>query len=501
MERLLRAALAATMSILLVAGGTLAITQAGPDDLVTLQAAPWTLSELDGQSIDASAGITAAFGADGSLTGSAGCNDYFGDYSTDGALLTVSPLAATRKGCEQDVMDTESLFLGLLESAATWSLDGPTLTVTSSDGGALVFGGESAGEPAAFVGTEWTLESITGQDASGFGVTAIFSEDFTAGGFGGCNQYNGGYAVDGDAIVIGPLAATRKACADDVMDGENAFLNAMESVDLMAIDGQTLTLSADDPSSELVFTAGGGSTGGDVGLTGTAWSLVDLDGEPALASDAMTVTFGDDGTIDGFGGCNQVFGDYAVDGSTMTVAGLAATRRFCDPDLMDREALFIAILTDASGFAIAGEELTIVASDGAELIFSTGDTGPVATPTPEPQETPAVVSGELVGPTWVLDTLMGQSMSAFIRITIAFGADGTLAGSGGCNDYTGTYTVDGGTISIAGITTGTEECDATIKGIQDGLLQVVPFIDGWSIVDGGLSLDSSFGIETTWTAQ
>jgi len=134
MERLLRAALAATMSILLVAGGTLALTQAGPDDLATLQAAPWTLSELDGQSIDASTGITAAFGADGSLAGSAGCNDYFGDYTTDGAQLTVAPLAATRKACDQDVMDTETLFLSLLESAATWSLDGSTLTVTSGTG-------------------------------------------------------------------------------------------------------------------------------------------------------------------------------------------------------------------------------------------------------------------------------------------------------------------------------------------------------------------------------
>ncbi len=506
MERLLRAALAATMSILLVAGGTLALTQAGTDDLATLQAAPWTLSELDGQSIDASAGITATFGADGSLTGSAGCNDYFGDYSTDGALLTVSQLAATRKACEQDVMDTEGLFLTLLETAATWSLDGSTLTVTSSDGGALVFGGGGSGEPTPFAGTEWTLQSMNFLDVTGSGITAVFSEEFTVAGFAGCNQYNGGYSIDQDAIVIGPLLATRKACEADATTIENEYLLTMELVDTLAISGQTLTLATDDGSGELTFSAGGGSVGGDASLTGTAWSLVDLDGEPAIASDGMTVTFGDDGTIDGFGGCNQVFGDFSVDGSTMAVAGLAATRKFCDTDLMDREALFIAILTDASEFAIAGDELTIVASDGAELIFSAGGAGPVTTPapqvTPEPVETPAVVDGDLVGPTWALSSLMGQPMpTAIIRVTIVFASDGTLSGFGGCNDYTGSYTVDGGSISIADITPSSETCDETSKGIQDGLLQVMPFIDTWSIVDGELNLDSSFGIESTWTAQ
>ena len=49
----------------------------------------------------------------------------------------MSPLAATRKACEPDVMDTENLYLNLLQSAATWSLDGATLTITATDGGVL----------------------------------------------------------------------------------------------------------------------------------------------------------------------------------------------------------------------------------------------------------------------------------------------------------------------------------------------------------------------------
>jgi heat shock protein HslJ len=512
MERLLRAALAATMSTLLVAGGSLALTQAGPDDLATLQAAPWTLSELDGESIDPSAGITAAFEADGSLSGFAGCNSYNSDYTTDGAILTVGPIASTRKACDDATTANENIFLDLLQNAATWSLDSTVLTITATDGGTLVFGDE-VGEPAAFAGTDWQLASISGQDVpAGIGANAIFGEDFSVAGNAGCNTFSGDYSVDGDSIVIGPLAATRKACEPDVMDVENAFLNGLEQVSTMAISGQTLTLTSSDGSVQLVLTAGGGSTAG-VPFAGTAWSVVDLDGEPAVTADGMTVSFGEDGTIDGFGGCNTMFGDYSIDGDALTVTGLAATRKFCDQDLMDRESLLIAILTDAQTATIDGDELTITAASGAELILQAG-TGPIVEPTPEPVETPepvqtpepvattAPATGEIVGPTWVLTSLMDQPMPVgIIDVTIVFNADGTVSGNGSCTPFSGTYTLDGTSLSMAGIETEGECTDATKQGIQDGILQVLPFMDTAEVIDGTLHLDSSFGIQSEWTVQ
>lgn len=506
MERLLRAALAATMSTLLVAGGSLALTQAGPDDLATLQAAPWTLSELDGESIDPSAGVTAAFAADGSLSGFAGCNNYSSDYTTEGAILTVGPIASTRKLCDDAISANENIFLDLLQNAGTWSLDGPVLTITATDGGTLVFGGEAA-EPAAFAGTDWQLASISGQDVpAGIAANAIFGEDFTVAGNAGCNTFSGDYSVDGESIVIGPLAATRKACEPDVMDVENAFLNGLEQVSTMAISGQMLTLSSSDGSVQLVLTAGGGSPA-EIPFAGTAWNVVDLDGEPAVAADGMTVTFGEDGTIDGFGGCNTMFGDYTIDGDALVVTGLAATRKFCDQDLMDRESLLIAILTDAQTATIDGDELTITAASGAELILQAG-TGPVVGPTPEPIQTPepvettAPATGEIVGPTWVLSSLMDQPMPVgIIDVTIVFNADGTVSGNGSCTPFSGSYTLEGTSLSMAGIETEGECTDATKKGIQDGILQVLPFMDTAEVIDGTLHLDSSFGIQSEWTVQ
>lgn len=512
MERLLRAALAATMSTLLVAGTSLALTQAGPDDLATLQAAPWTLSELDGESIDPSAGITAAFSADGSLSGFAGCNTYNSDYTTDGAILTVGPIASTRIACDDAITLNENIFLDLLQNAGTWSLDGTVLTITATDGGTLVFGDDTS-EPAAFAGTDWLLTSISGQDVpAGVAADAIFAEDFTVSGNAGCNDYSGDYSVDGESIVIGPLAATRKACEPDVMDVENAFLNGLEQVSTMAISGRTLTLSSADGSVQLVLTAAGGSSAA-VPFAGTQWSVVDIDGEPAVAADGMTVTFGEDGTIDGFGGCNTMFGDYTIEGDALTVTGLAATRKFCDPDLMDREGLLIAILNDAQTATVDGDELTITASDGAELIFQAGG-GTVVEPTPEPTvpvETAAptaepttgpVDATGIVGPTWILTSLMDQPMPVgIIDVTISFNADGTVTGNGSCTPFSGTYTLDGTSLSMADVAADGECTDATKGGIQDGILQVLPFIDTAEVIDGTLHLDSSFGISSEWTVQ
>ncbi len=43
--------------------------------------------------------VTAIFGADGNLTGTAGCNNYRAGYQIDGTKVTIGPVATTRKLC------------------------------------------------------------------------------------------------------------------------------------------------------------------------------------------------------------------------------------------------------------------------------------------------------------------------------------------------------------------------------------------------------------------
>ena len=262
----------------------------------------------------------------------------------------------------------------------------------------------------------------------------------------------------------------------------------------MAISGQTLTLSSADGGVELVLTAGGGSTGGDASLTGTAWSLVDLDGEPAVASDGMTVTFGEDGAIDGFGGCNQIFGDYTVDGSTITVVGPRGHPQVLRPGPHGpRVAVHRHPDRRAVEFAIAGDELTIAASDGAELILqrrrqrraaahprARRSPPPAPEPTtPRPRPDP-VDPGGVVGPTWVLSSLMDQPMPVGDHRRHDRVRSGRHAVRQRRLQRLLRHLHPGRHEPVAWPASRPARRvrrDATKQGIQDGLLQVLPFMD------------------------
>jgi len=57
--------------------------------------------------------------------------------------------------------------------------------------------------------------------------------------------------------------------------------------------------------------------------------------------------------------------------------------------------------------------------------------------------------GNLTGKVWALTELMGKAPLAGTGISAEFTADGTVAGSAGCNRYSGTYTVSGGNITFS----------------------------------------------------
>jgi heat shock protein HslJ len=95
--------------------------------------------------------ITANFGADGQLTGSAGCNTYVASYETSGKDgIKIGPGATTMKMCEPAVMDQEQQYLAALQTAATYRIDGSKLELRTADGAlAVTFQTAAAAQPPA----------------------------------------------------------------------------------------------------------------------------------------------------------------------------------------------------------------------------------------------------------------------------------------------------------------------------------------------------------------
>jgi putative lipoprotein len=97
--------------------------------------------------------------------------------------------------------------------------------------------------PAELFSAVWTVTSIGGQPAIGQRrPTLSIAADHRAGGFGGCNNYFTEASVDGEAISFGPAAATRMACAVDIMDQETAYFAALTAVASYELDKHGLRL-------------------------------------------------------------------------------------------------------------------------------------------------------------------------------------------------------------------------------------------------------------------
>jgi len=85
--------------------------------------------------------VTLNFGADGQVTGLAGCNNYFGPYGTSGEQIKIGPLGATRKMCvrPEGIMEQEANLFTALQNAATVRIIGDRLEIRNA-GGALQVG-------------------------------------------------------------------------------------------------------------------------------------------------------------------------------------------------------------------------------------------------------------------------------------------------------------------------------------------------------------------------
>lgn len=96
--------------------------------------------------------ITAHFGDDGRVTGSAGCNQYFANYEVKGESISIAQPGATRRFCAEPegIMDQEVQFLEALRSATTFRRENERLALRTADGAlALTLVREAAASTSA----------------------------------------------------------------------------------------------------------------------------------------------------------------------------------------------------------------------------------------------------------------------------------------------------------------------------------------------------------------
>lgn len=170
-------------------------------------------------------------------------------------------------------------------------------------------------------------------------------------------------------------------------------------------------------------------------LEGTSWVLVGRAGDSgtvdAVAEPAATLRFAADGALSGSTGCNRFAGTYTQQGAAVRIDLGPMTLAGCTSEELDAQerAVLAALPNVRTALASAGR-LDLVDEDGAVLLtYAPGTT-------------------DLVGTSWVA-TGINNGAGAVVgtadtgKVTLAFGSDGTVSGSGGCNSFTGPYTLGG----------------------------------------------------------
>jgi len=85
--------------------------------------------------------VNLTFDADGTLSGSAGCNAYSAPYELNETGIAVERVIATKASLAEPagIMEQESAYLDLLRSAAGYRIVGDTLAVIDGNGRAILF--------------------------------------------------------------------------------------------------------------------------------------------------------------------------------------------------------------------------------------------------------------------------------------------------------------------------------------------------------------------------
>jgi len=124
----------------------LVFSRASPVVARPLSGTPWVLESMaSGKDavvpVIAGTKIDAVFTENGSVSGSAGCNQYFASYTSVGTSLTLGPVGSTKKFCGEPggIMGQEQAFLSLLTRASGYKIEGDQLVLADTEGNGLLW--------------------------------------------------------------------------------------------------------------------------------------------------------------------------------------------------------------------------------------------------------------------------------------------------------------------------------------------------------------------------
>jgi len=194
--------------------------------------------------------------------------------------------------------------------------------------------------------------------------------------------------------------------------------------------------------------------------TGQVWAWQSLSGADPIevgSPDRYTLEFSEDGMYAVRADCNTGQGGFTFDDGRLVLNPGPMTLAACLPGSYGSQ--FVALLGEVTSATRSGDQLTLSLSDGSSMLF-------------EPLPTSVALGGSVTlgGSKWEVSAYNNgrggvTTLVAATRMSVAFGEDGTVSGSSGCNTFSGTYTADDSSIELGPAASTQKMCAA--EGVME----------------------------------
>jgi heat shock protein HslJ len=111
-------------------------------------------------------------------------------------------------------------------------------------------------------------------------------------------------------------------------------------------------------------------------LSGTAWQVLAI-GSSVPVGPALTLNFGGDGTVSGWGSCNTYGGVYQQAGSQLTIGSIQKGDNVCTAEMVLQEQAFLEALQATASFGQSTGQLVLRDSQG-EIVLNVAQTSAAA---------------------------------------------------------------------------------------------------------------------------
>lgn len=207
---------------------------------------------------------------------------------------------------------------------------------------------------------------------------------------------------------------------------------------------------------------------------------------PIIADSPITMTI-DGAQVGGRAACNTYGGTIDIDGASVTIGAMSMTEMGCDQPVMAAEAAYVAALADVTDAERSDAELRLH-GDGVELNYSL---------------IPPVADAELIGTTWILDSLISGNAVATVGgdpATLEFTDDGTFTGGTGCRRFGASYATAGAQVTVTELLNDDRGCAEGLTPQDEHVLEVL--VNGFSVaIDGNRLALMSGALGLGYTVQ